>query len=130
LFGDSSEEAGHSLVPAREWTEDERLVHEKAALGFYLSGHPTRRSRRSSRRSSGCRCPIAAQKGARVDRRYRHFGAVQSSRRGKMAIVTLDDGGASVEVVIYNEVFDAARTALREDQLVVFEAKSHAAQRR
>ena len=48
---------------------------------------------------------------------------VQSSRRGKMAIVTLDDGGASVEVVVYNEVYDAARTALREDQLVVFEAK-------
>ena len=32
--------AGHALVAAREWTEAERLVHEKAALGFYLSGHP------------------------------------------------------------------------------------------
>ena len=40
-----------------------------------------------------------------------------------MAIVTLDDGGASVEVVVYNEIYDAARNALREDQLVIFEAK-------
>ncbi len=39
LFGDSREEAGHALVAAREWTETERLAHEKAALGFYLSGH-------------------------------------------------------------------------------------------
>ena len=57
LFGDSSEEAGHPLVPAREWTEDERLVHEKAALGFYLSGHPYAAFAQELRRSSGCRCP-------------------------------------------------------------------------
>jgi DNA polymerase-3 subunit alpha len=48
---------------------------------------------------------------------------MQNSRRGKMAIVTLDDGGGSAEVVVYNEVFDAARQLLREDQLVVIEAK-------
>ena len=48
---------------------------------------------------------------------------VQSSRRGKMAIVTLDDGGAAVEVVVYNEIYDSARNALREDQLVIVEAK-------
>ncbi len=40
-----------------------------------------------------------------------------------MAIVTLDDGGAAVEVVVYNEIYDAARNALREDQLVIVEAK-------
>ena len=48
---------------------------------------------------------------------------VQNSRRGKMAIVTLDDGGGSAEIVVYNEMFDAARNLLREDQLVVFEVK-------
>ena len=40
LFGEGAQAAGHSLVAAREWTEAERLAHEKAALGFYLSGHP------------------------------------------------------------------------------------------
>ena len=40
-----------------------------------------------------------------------------------MAIVTLDDGGAAVEVVVYNEIYDSARNALREDQLVIVEAK-------
>ena len=28
---------------------------------------------------------------------------VQSSRRGKMAFVTLDDGGGSAEIVVFNE---------------------------
>ena len=47
----------------------------------------------------------------------------QTSRRGKMAILTLDDGAGSAEVVVYNETFDGARHLLREDQLVVVEAK-------
>ena len=49
--------------------------------------------------------------------------ASQSSRRGKMAFVTLDDGGGSAEVVVFNETFDAARSLLREDLLVIVEAK-------
>jgi DNA polymerase-3 subunit alpha len=124
LFGDSSEEAGHSLVPAREWTEDERLVHEKAALGFYLSGHPY--AAFAQELSPLIRLPLSGLQPRKEPALIAGIVTsvrVQSSRRGKMAIVTLDDGGASVEVVIYNEVFDAARTALREDQLVVFEAK-------
>ena len=32
---------------------------------------------------------------------------VQASRRGKMAFVTLDDGHGSVEIMVYNETFDA-----------------------
>jgi DNA polymerase-3 subunit alpha len=48
---------------------------------------------------------------------------VQNGRRGKMAFVTLDDGAAQAEVVVFNETFDAARSLLREDQLVIVEAK-------
>jgi DNA polymerase-3 subunit alpha len=48
---------------------------------------------------------------------------VQTSRRGKMAFVTLDDGAGVAEVVVYNETFDAARALLREDQLVIAEVK-------
>ena len=48
---------------------------------------------------------------------------VQSSRRGKMAFVTLDDGRGTAEIVVFNETFDAARNLLRDDQLVIVEAK-------
>ena len=40
LFGDAAAAPAHVLVETRDWTEAERLQHEKAALGFYLSGHP------------------------------------------------------------------------------------------
>ena len=40
-----------------------------------------------------------------------------------MAFVTLDDGEGTAEVVVYNEIFDEARSLLREDQLLIVEAK-------
>jgi DNA polymerase III subunit alpha len=124
LFGEERETAALTLVAAREWTEAERLTHEKAALGFYLSGHPYHafaaeltpliRQRLSS--LAPTREPVLI---AGIVTALR----TQTSRRGKMAFVTLDDGGGSAEIVIFNETFDAARTLLREDQLVVIEAK-------
>ena len=47
----------------------------------------------------------------------------QTSRRGKMAFVTLDDGNDQAEIVIFNETFDAHRHLLREDALLVAEVK-------
>ena len=40
LFGEESAEPSVGLVATREWTDAERLQHEKAAIGYYLSGHP------------------------------------------------------------------------------------------
>ena len=37
--------------------------------------------------------------------------------------MTLDDGHGSVEMMIYNEIFDSVRSLLREDQLVIAEVK-------
>ena len=124
LFGDSREEAGQALVAAREWTEAERLAHEKAALGFYLSGHPY--AAFAQELSPLIRLPLSdlqPRKEPVLIAGVVLGVRVQTSRRGKMAIVTLDDGGAAVEVVVYNEIYDAARNTLREDELVVVEAK-------
>ena len=47
----------------------------------------------------------------------------QTSRRGKMAFITLDDGKDPTEVVVYNETFDTHRHLLREDVLLVAEVR-------
>ena len=108
----------------RDWTETERLVHEKASLGFYLSGHPFNahaaelativRTALSSLQPTNERVLVAGIVTAL---------RVQTSRRGKMAFVTLDDGKGRAEVMVYNETFDTARALLREDQLVVMEIR-------
>ena len=124
LFGEDSAAAAPALPAARAWSDAERLAHEKAALGFYLSGHPfTRvadelapivRASLADLQPRGDRVLVA---GVVTSLR------IQSSRRGKMAIVTLDDGKGRAEVVVYNEVFDASRAMLRDDQPVVMEVK-------
>jgi DNA polymerase-3 subunit alpha len=104
----------------REWPESERLVHEKAALGFYLSGHPF--NAHATELASIVRTSLS-----NLQPKNEHVLVagivttlrVQSSRRGKMAFVTLDDGNGRAEVMVYNETFDSARALLREDQLVV-----------
>ncbi len=124
LFGEEPEAASLALVAAREWTEAERLAHEKATLGFYLSGHPYAAYAREL--APLVRMPLANLQPRREPVLLAGIVTalrVQSSRRGKMAFVTLDDGQASAEIVVFNETFDAARSQLREDQLVVVEAK-------
>ena len=49
---------------------------------------------------------------------------LQQSRRGRMAVVQLDDGTARMEVTVYNELFEASRNLVKEDQLLVVEGRS------
>jgi DNA polymerase III subunit alpha len=125
LFGEEIASPAGALVATREWTEAERLMQEKSALGFYLSGHPF--TSYAAELAPIVRTSLAAL-GPRNDR-VLVAGIVttlrvQSSRRGKMAFVTLDDGKGRAEILVYNETFDAVRALLREDQLVVMEVKA------
>ena len=125
LFGEESAPPMPMHGMVREWTEGERLVHEKASLGFYLSGHPFAayavelapivRIALSNLQPRNDRVLVA---GIVTSLR------VQASRRGKMAFVTLDDGKGRAEIIVYSETFDAARGLLREDQLVVMEVRA------
>jgi len=125
LFGEEEPSSpANSLVDTREWTEAERLTQEKTAIGYYLSGHPFHADAvelaevtRTTLASLAPRQEKVLVAGIVTQLR------VQSSKRGKMAFVTLDDGHASQEMMVYNETFDAVRPLLREDQLVVAEVK-------
>ncbi len=124
LFGESAREDAVPLVNARPWNDAERLAHEKTALGFYLSGHPFNAFAAELK-------PLVKVSLANIQARQERYLVagivtalrVQTGRRGKMAFVTLDDGKGSVEIIVYNETFDAARALLREDQLVVVEVR-------
>ena len=124
LFGDEVAPTMPTSGAARDWTEAERLVHEKASLGFYLSGHPF--AAYAAELAPIVRTSLASLQ-PKADR-VLVAGIVtslriQASRRGKMAFVTLDDGKGRAEVMIYNETFDAVRTLVREDQLVIMDIR-------
>ena len=111
-------------VEAARWTEREQLMNEKPALGFFFSGHPYH--------------AYAAELAAFVKRRLGQLepqrepvllaGVVMSTRtqmtrRGKMAVVVLDDGTTQLEVTVFNELWDAERAKIKEDELLLVEGK-------
>jgi DNA polymerase-3 subunit alpha len=111
-------------VNVAPWPDKERLQNEKLALGFYLSGHPF--------------TPYAAEFGDVVrmtlDRLQPSDSSVvlagiiysvriQMTRRGRMAVVMLDDGRARVEMTVFNELFEQHRHWLKEDRVLVAEGR-------
>ncbi|MCE4539316.1 DNA polymerase III subunit alpha [Pelomonas sp. P7] len=125
-FGDShaSSTVEPDLVDAAPWSIKERLSLEKTAIGFYLSGH------------------LFDQSGAEVRRIVkRQIADLQDSRepvlvagivsglrvingqRGRVAIFKLDDKSDAIEAVANEELLNANKELLAEDELVIAQGK-------
>ena len=123
-MGDGAEEHAPDYVAAKSWSEKERLMQEKTALGFFFSGHPYNACKkelaRFVRRSLAQLEPakeMTALAGIVVGVR------TQMTRRGKMLFVQLDDGTAMVEVSVFNELFEIERAKIVTDEVLVVEGK-------
>ncbi len=113
-----------TLTPSAPWGERERLQNEKQALGFYLSGHPFNAYREELRRFARTSLANIVPQFEPIMLAGVIYGVqVRNSRRGRMAILTLDDGSARVEVVVYGELFQEKRAVIQEDQVVVVRGK-------
>jgi len=121
LFGDDSGmPSAPEWLPAPAWSERQRLQEEKSALGFFLSGHLFNGYRDEVRRF--VRTKLADLQPAPQPVWIAGVVAAQRTmmtRRGKMVFVTLDDGSAAVEVSVFNELYDAHRRIIRDDELLV-----------
>jgi len=126
LFGDAEAARGGALalVAAVPWDQKQMLMEEKAALGFCLSGHLFYVYEREL--ANFPRLPLA--KVQATDGRPWLAGIVtsarnQMTRRGRMMVVTLDDGTAQLEVTAFNELYEKHREKLKEDSLLVVQGK-------
>ena len=122
LFGDATEGGLEvlTLMKVPPWGDRERLKNEKLALGFYLSGHPFTSYEREIRQFVKTRLVDVQPKddpvlmaGILIDQR------VRNGKRGRMCVITIDDGTARIEAVLYNEVFDKKRTVMVDDQPLI-----------
>ena len=106
------------------WGERERLLNEKQALGFFLSGHPFHAYKTEVatfvRRSLA---QLEPQKELVLMAGIVLSSRTQMTRRGKMAIVMLDDATTQLEVTVFNELWDAERAKIKEDELLLVEGK-------
>jgi DNA polymerase-3 subunit alpha len=126
LFGDA--EAVRlppgAMASVKPWDMRQKLLEEKVALGFYLSGHLF--TVYAPALEGFPRTALAKLQPS--DGRTWMAGIVaqvrtQMTRRGKMLVVTLDDGSAQVEMTVFSELYDRHRDKLKEDALLVILGK-------
>ncbi|MEO6361989.1 MAG: OB-fold nucleic acid binding domain-containing protein, partial [Caldimonas sp.] len=113
-----------ALVAMAEWNIKERLTLEKSALGFYLSGHLFDQS------ASEVRQFVKLKIADLIDSRETLLLAgivgdlrVVNGQRGRVAIFKLDDMSDVVEAVANEELLNAHRDLLKDDELVVVQGK-------
>ncbi|SFE21163.1 DNA polymerase III subunit alpha [Nitrosomonas sp. Nm166] len=126
LFGemDGQSHLQQQLVHAEPWPEREKLRQEKIGLGYYFSGHPFDTYAPELKRFIHTRLDrLHPQREPQLLAGIIHSIRVQMTRRGRMGIINLDDGNARVEIIVFSELFDANRVWLKEDQLLIAEAK-------
>jgi DNA polymerase-3 subunit alpha len=130
LFGEASAPTAETrLLEAPRWDDRERLQHEKLALGYYYSGHPFKFYQEEF--ASVVRTPLAKLQPPAPEEGFRQqmiAGVIESVRmqktgNGRMMVMILSDGTARIEVVVYDEVLDRHRNLVREDSVVLIEAK-------
>ena len=145
LFDEDEEDAVLIVQTADvpRWRLREQLAHEKSSLGIYLGGHPYQEyaeelsnfikvkladltpqfvgqfpSRDVESTYGGTRRVPVLLAGIVAGLR------IQQTRRGRMAIIMLDDGGSQIELTLFNELFEANRPWIREDELLVVSGKA------
>ncbi|MBW8829581.1 MAG: DNA polymerase III subunit alpha [Burkholderiales bacterium] len=125
-FGDSHAASTQEpeLVPADPWSIKERLTFEKAALGFYLSGHLFDQS------ADEVRLFAKRRNADIIDSREPQLLAgiisdlrVINGQRGRVAIFKLDDKTEALEAVANEEVLNANKELLKDDELVIIQGK-------
>jgi DNA polymerase-3 subunit alpha len=126
LFGgaDSDLEKPPEYVKVAPWSEKQRLTEEKTALGYYLSGHLFNAYAQEARRFA--RAKIADLQPSREPRIVAGIiSAVrtQMTQRGKMVIVTLDDGSATMDVTVFNDLYDPNRRLFKEDEFLAVQGR-------
>ncbi len=113
-----------ALQPAEPWSIKERLTLEKGALGFYLSGHLFDQSADEVRRFA--RRKIADLLDSREPQLLAGIVTdlrVINGQRGRVAIFKLDDKSEPIEAVANEELLNANRDLLKDDELIIVQGK-------
>ena len=123
LFGQSVTEKDIELVPAPNWSPDEKLKMESAVIGFFLSAHPLDRYGKSLDRMRAMTYVEVARGVAQAGNvRAKMAVTVTSireriSKKGtKYAFVAASDTSGSFEFAVFSESLNRYRELLKTDK--------------
>ncbi len=112
------------LVAAEPWSIKERLMFEKAALGFYLSGHLFDQHAQEVRQFA--KIFIANLTDSREPQMVAGIVSdlrIINGQRGRVGIFKLDDRSETIEAVVSEDLLQAHKNCLKEDELLIVQGK-------
>ncbi len=147
LFGETDAPNEVSIVEKKlsDWDDETRLNGEKETLGLYLTGHPVERyeselkhivSGRLASLIDSATLPddgaisdtpvYNGKKGKNGERQVIAAGLtteirVFNTRRGRMAVITLDDRTGRIDITLFNEIYEIYQNQLVKDKILVVE---------
>ena len=144
LFGEDEADAVliEQMQDVPRWSVREQLANEKLSLGMYLGGHPYQEYQEEL--ANFVRVKLADLTPAFVGKGNGGNGygggqrrgvpvllagivsslRLQQTRRGRMAVITLEDGVGQTELTVFNEVYEANRPWIKEDEVLVVQGKA------
>jgi len=125
LFGDDEHNKQvTTYVDSEIWDEKRQIYEEKVALGYYFSGHPFNHYKEMVR----AMYPQSLKEARPSNNNQWLSGVVMAvknrmTQRGKIAIVTLDDGEGRLDMVVGSKLLSTIYHLIKEDQLLIVEGK-------
>jgi DNA polymerase-3 subunit alpha len=123
LFGEVEDQAVNVLPEVEPWTDQQRLIEEKVALGFYVSGHPYMSYKKDLQEFISTSLANISVKDKQLMAGIVSGVRVRMTGRGKMVIVGLDDGTTRQEVVVNGDLLAQHTDLLKDDQLIIIEGR-------
>ncbi len=123
LFGVSDIEA-IKLVQMNLWEEKTQLLEEKTALGFYFSGHLFSYYKKIIKSFISTKLiDLRPRKESYLIAGIVSAVKYRQSSRGKIAIITIDDGEASIDAVLGNNLLIQSYGLIKDDELIIIEGR-------
>jgi len=118
--GGGMEAAGLEWPAVDEWDEAAKLRQEKAALGFYVTGHPLRRYAKEIGRYATCSVQDLAGQPDKSTVRIAGMAAEikikRTQRKEKMATLKFEDQTGFTEVILWPDLFSRASQLLKDEE--------------
>jgi DNA polymerase III subunit alpha len=117
----------HDPISSEEWEKADKLAYEKEALGLYVSEHPLDGVKEALRRKTDSQIvELERRRDGDVVTVGGIVGALRqmTTKKGDpMVFMRLDDVSGSVEAIVFNSVYGAARDLLEADRILVVKGR-------
>ncbi|RJQ51794.1 MAG: DNA polymerase III subunit alpha [Nitrospiraceae bacterium] len=111
------------MTEVEEWGEDTRLMMEKEALGFYITGHPLNKYRDKFAELSITPThelqEMEEKQDVNIGGLVRDLKQIQTRSRDLMAYITIEDLYGTIEVIVFPDLYKDSQNIISGDMPVI-----------